>query len=168
MLHEVTGDILLSKAQWLAHGVAPLDGFQTGLGHALRERWPSCYKDFRHYCHTYSPKPGTLWSWSGVGAPNQPSVHIVSLFTQEAAAEAGGRPGRAHTEHVNHTLHALRKLVVAENVRSLALPRLATGMGALDWKHVEPLVRATLGELKIPVFVYTTYKKGVQAVETGA
>ena len=117
---------------------------------------------------TYSPKPGTLWSWSGVGAPGQPPVHIVSLFTQDAGPAGGGHPGRAHTEHVNHTLHALRKLVVAEKVRSLALPRLATGVGALDWKHVEPLVRGTLGDLTIPIFVYTTFKKGLAAKEVGA
>jgi hypothetical protein len=47
MLREVAGDILLTKAEALAHGVAPNDNFANGLALALRERWPAMYKDFR-------------------------------------------------------------------------------------------------------------------------
>lgn len=62
MLKEVTGDILLSTAAAIAHGVAPNDNFKQGLALALREQWPGMYKDFRHYCQTYNPKPGSAWS----------------------------------------------------------------------------------------------------------
>jgi len=44
MIREVAGDILLTKAKVLAHGVAPNDNFATGLALALRERWPAMYK----------------------------------------------------------------------------------------------------------------------------
>ena len=37
MIIEVSGDILLSNAQVIAHGIAPNDDFATGLAHALRE-----------------------------------------------------------------------------------------------------------------------------------
>jgi O-acetyl-ADP-ribose deacetylase (regulator of RNase III) len=40
MIHEVTGDILLSTAQAIARGVAPNDHFDSGLALALREKWP--------------------------------------------------------------------------------------------------------------------------------
>ena len=43
MLKEVAGDILLTKAEALAHGVAPNDNFANGLALALRERWPASY-----------------------------------------------------------------------------------------------------------------------------
>ena len=32
MIHEVAGDILLTKAQAVAHGVAPNDQFDSGTG----------------------------------------------------------------------------------------------------------------------------------------
>jgi len=80
MIKEVTGDILLSKAAAIAHGVAPNDDFKQGLALALREQWPSMYKDFRHYCRTASPKTGTLWSWKGPQSPV-----LISLFTQDSA-----------------------------------------------------------------------------------
>ena len=52
MLLQVTGDILLTKAQVIVHGVAPNDDFHQGLALSLREQWPALYKDFRHYCKT--------------------------------------------------------------------------------------------------------------------
>lgn len=165
MIHEVTGDILLSRARAVAHGVAPNDPFHSGLALALRERFPAMYKDFRHYCHDAHPKEGGLWAWSGVG-PDGP-VHLVGLFTQEGAWGHGGKPGRARTEWVGHSLAALRRHVEGEKLASLALPRLATGVGGLAWSDVQPLVEQHLGALSIPVFVYTTFRAGQKADEPG-
>ena len=61
MIYELDGDILLTKAQAIAHGVSPNDHFDAGLALALREMWPSMAKDFRHYVHQAHPKPGELW-----------------------------------------------------------------------------------------------------------
>jgi O-acetyl-ADP-ribose deacetylase (regulator of RNase III) len=51
------------------------------------------------------------------------------------------------------------------DVKSLAMPRLATGFGSMEWSVVHPLVVQHLGDLTIPVYVYTTYAKGQQADE---
>jgi O-acetyl-ADP-ribose deacetylase (regulator of RNase III) len=160
MLKEVAGDIVLTKAEALAHGIAPNDNFANGLALALREQWPAMYKDFRHYCQTVTPKTGGLWTWSGVGG-----VRIVNLFTQEPAPGHGARPGRATIENVNHCLKALSKVIETEKFKSVALPRLATGVGGLDWKDVKPLIEKHLGHLSIPVYVYAAYQPGVQAKE---
>lgn len=160
MIKDVTGDILLTKAQAIAHGVAPNDNFATGLALALRDRWPAMYKDLRHYHQQATPKPGELWSWSGAGG-----VRIVNLFTQESAASHGVHPGRATLEHVNHCLRALRKEIEVQGFTSVALPKLATGVGGLDWKDVRPLIEKHLGDLSIPIFVYSQYKPGVAASE---
>jgi O-acetyl-ADP-ribose deacetylase (regulator of RNase III) len=48
MIHEVSGDILLTTAQAIAHGVAPNDHFDHGLALALRETW-----------HEQAAEPGT-------------------------------------------------------------------------------------------------------------
>jgi O-acetyl-ADP-ribose deacetylase (regulator of RNase III) len=156
----VAGDILLSKAQAIAHGVSPDDNFGQGLALALREQWPALYADFRHYCKVQHPKAGGLWTWAGADGRR-----IVNLFTQEPPPRPGAHPGRALEKHVGHALKALHQLVVAEKFTSLALPRLATGVGGLEWSVVEPLVRQHLGNLDIPVIVYTTYHAGQAARE---
>lgn len=96
MIKEVSGDLLLTRAQVIAHGVAPNDPFHTGLALQLRE---------------------------------------------------------------------LAKLAEAEKFTSLALPRIATGVGRLAWTEVKPLLGQHLGALKIPVIVYATCHAGQQAAE---
>jgi len=160
MLHELSGDILLSGAKAIVQGVAPNDDFLHGLAMQLRERMPALYKDFRHYCQTQHPKSGGLWTWM-----SSDGHLIVNLFTQEGAYDHGKKPGHASPTHVNHALHALRALAQKEKLQSLALPRLACGMNGLDWNEVKPLIEHHLGDLGIPVYIYVTYHKGIKANE---
>jgi len=160
MLHEVTGDILLSRASAIAHGVAPNDGHNQGLALSLREAWPSMYKDFRHYCQTTHPKAGGMWAWGSAEGRR-----VVALFTQDAAYDQGTKPGRATSENLNHALKSLRKWADEEKIASLALPRLATGVGGLDWSEVRPLIEKHLGDLAVPVYIYVTYHRGEKAGE---
>lgn len=161
MIHEVTGDILLTKAQAVAHGVSPNDHFDHGLALAIREKWPALAKDFRHYAHQTHPKPGELWAWGGFG------VRFFNLLTQEGDHAHGGKPGKATLANVNHALKRLRHDLEKDEIKSLALPKLATGVGGLEWSEVLPVIKNHLGDLKIPIFIYTHYQKGVQATEAG-
>jgi len=160
MLHELSGDILLSGAKAIVQGVAPNDDFLHGLALQLRERMPAMYKDFRHYCQTQHPKSGELWTWMSADGR-----YLLNLFTQDAAYAHGSKPGHATLSHVNHTLHALRNFVQKEKVASLALPRLACGINGLDWNDVKPLIEKQLGDLSIPIYLYVNYQKGVKASE---
>ena len=135
MIREVHGDILLSGAQAIAHGVSPNDDFHQGLALALREQWPALYKDFRHYCQTAHPKAGEAWLWGSADGRR-----IVNLLTQEAAYDHGAKPGKATIANVNHALRALHKVIESEKITSVALPRLATGVGGLQWADVKPLI----------------------------
>ena len=161
MIHYTSGDILQSRAEIIAHGVAPNDHFDTGLALSLRERWPAMHKDFRHFCHDANPQPGSLWAWAGADGRR-----IVNLLTQQPPPRHGdGHPGPATLQHVGHALGALRKFMEQEKPGSAALPRLATGVGGLDWQEVRSLVEKHLGDLDIPVYVYETYKPGQAAAE---
>lgn len=160
MIYEVTGDILLTQAQAIAHGVAPGDHFDQGLALALREQYPSMAKDFRHYSHQCHPKPGELWEWGGVGG-----VRVFCLMTQSDDHGHGGKPGPATEATVNHCLRRLRHELDLGEVRSLALPRLATGVGGLAWEKVLPLIQTHLSDSSVPVSIYTRYEKGVAAKE---
>ena len=51
MIHEVAGDILLTRAQVIAHGIAANDPMTEGLALSLHEKHPSMHKDFHHWCH---------------------------------------------------------------------------------------------------------------------
>ncbi len=159
MITKVSGDILLSEAQAIAHGVAPHDHFNQGLALALRERFPAMVKDFRRYCHQQNPSAGHAWLWAG------PEKVVINLMTQERAPDEKAHPGKATAHNVSHALKELRGIVEKEGIQSIALPRLANGVGGLAWGEVEPLIEEHLGDMKIPVVVYQTYEKNKKAAE---
>ena len=72
---------------------------------------------------------------------------------------------KAQPNYVAKSLRELRHIAEKEQFASIALPRLATGVGGLDWAEVKPLIERQLGDLDIPVLVYAIYHKGVQALE---
>ena len=161
MIHAVSGDILLTKAQAIAHGIAPNDPFDHGLALAIREKWPQMHKDYRHYSHQTHPRAGEIWAWGGFG------TRIIKVLTQEGSFDHGSKPGTATVANVNHCLKRLRHFIEHEKITSLALPMIATGVGGLDWKDVETLIKSHLGDLHIPIFVYTTFRPNVAAAEPG-
>ena len=114
--------------------------------------WPSPFarhhpvmaKDFRHYTHPVHPKPGEFWEWGGVGG-----IRIFCLMTQDGEHGHGGKPGPATEGTVSHCLKRLRHELEKGEIRSLALPKLATGVGG-STGVVRPLIQQHLGDLKTP------------------
>jgi O-acetyl-ADP-ribose deacetylase (regulator of RNase III) len=159
MIKEISGDILSTKAEAIAHGVAPFDHFNQGLALSLKEEWPAMARDFRHYCHLENPKPGTIWIWSGPGGKR-----IINLLTQEASdgEKHSGHPGKASISNVRHALKNLAGLVKEEKIRTLALPRLASGVGGLAWQEVKPLIEEYLINCGAEIELYTDFKKKPQ------
>jgi len=162
MIHEVKGDILLSHAQVIAHAIAPHEHFDQGLALSLGEQWPALVKDYSHFYHAMQPKSGDTWVWSGAM-----SKHIINLLVNEPSVGKGEQRGRAKPEDVDRALRKLRRLLESERFASLALPRLATGAGGLDWHVVRPLIEHHLGELALPIYIYIDFEKGRQAIEPG-
>lgn len=152
MIHLVEGDILLSDAQAIVQGVCANDAMDKGLALALHERYPAMHKDFHHWCHQHHPQAGEAWLWSGAQG-----VRIINLLTQEGETSHDHRHGLASISTVNHALRALVKIIEKEKLTSIALPRLATGAGGLDWAEVLPLIENHLGGLDIPVYIYAVY-----------
>jgi len=162
MIHEVEGDILLSRAEAIAHGVAANDPMNQGLAEALHKDYPSMHKDFHHWCHQQNPKLGSAWIWSGVGG-----ARVINLITQEGGHERGSKPGKASVSSVNRALRSLKKMIAAEGLSSVALPRLATGVGGLEWEDVQPLVINQLSDVDAEIYVYHHYIPGKKATEPG-
>lgn len=84
-------------------------------------------------------------------------------MAQEAPADNNAHPRKATTKYLSGALKDLRNIIEEENIKSIALPKLATGVGGLDWSEVEPLIEQHLGDLDIPVIIYQGYTKGQKA-----
>jgi O-acetyl-ADP-ribose deacetylase (regulator of RNase III) len=155
MIHKVEGDILLSKAQAIVHGVGVNDPMDKGLALKLRNQYSSLQKDFNRWCHQHNTLPGEAWLWAG---PN--NIRIVNLITHENMESNDHHYDKATLSNIRHALTALVKIVAFEKLTSIALPRIGTGFGDLDWDDVWPIIENTLSGLDIPVYVYVVYKPG--------
>lgn len=155
-IEEVSGNILETEAEAIAHGIAPFDHFNQGLALSLKEEWPAMARDFRHYCHLQNPKPGTAWTWSGPGGKR-----IICLLTQEAAEgeKHSGHPGKSSLNILRQALKSLSETIKKEKISSVALPKLATGVGGLDWKEVQPLIYEYLENAGARIILYTSYRR---------
>jgi O-acetyl-ADP-ribose deacetylase (regulator of RNase III) len=161
MIREISGDILLSECTGLVHSIAPLDHFDSGLALGLREKYPEMVKGFRQYCHTHHPQTGEIWVWK-----SQDGRIIYNLLTQEAAPErSGGHPGKSSISNVEKSLKKLSKYIDDHPVDTIALPRIATGVGGLEWDDVRAAVLKHLGNTNTRIFIYDKYTKGQKGVE---
>jgi O-acetyl-ADP-ribose deacetylase (regulator of RNase III) len=59
----------------------------------------------------------------------------------------------------------MRNLIEKDGITSVAMPRLAAGVGGLDWAAVKAEIQRQLSFPGCNVFVYTTYVKGKAAEE---
>lgn len=162
MIYEVEGDILMSRAEVIAQGVSINDPMTAGLARRLQEKFPSMRQEFAEWSEETNPEPGDVWLWRGNG-----KTKVLNLIVGQESDPALGRPSRPDKISVHRTLRALNKLVVDERLSSIAMPKIGSGVGGIDWLEVRGMLHSQLGELLIPVFVYVTELDGMLASEPG-
>ena len=150
MIKYVNGDILYTHAQTICHGVSTDDDFKTGLGLILRQAYPNLYKEFRQYLKAQNPSPGEYWLWQN------PSKNVLQLFIREEGK-------KAKQSNINRSLHEVRRHYKELGIESLALTRLGSGLGRLDWAEAKESIEAQLADLPINVIVYENYGIGKRA-----
>jgi len=160
MIYEIQGDILKSSAAAIVHGVASNDPMSQGLSLELHQMFPQMHKDFHKWCHQTNPKVGTVWKWDRVK-----DLIIINMLTQDGHTHHGTHPQKANLTDVNHCLRALKKLIKKEKLKSIAIPRLATGVGGLMWEEVHPLIINQLDDVNIPIYIYSTFIPDIKAEE---
>jgi O-acetyl-ADP-ribose deacetylase (regulator of RNase III) len=162
MIYEVEGDIMLTRAAVIAQGVSVNDPMTRGLGRKLSEKFPVMRDEFQQWCELTQPEPGAIWIWG-----NADKLRVVNLVTSEPGDLALKRPGRPTKIAINRCLRALARLVLEERLPSIALPKLGEGAGGVDWLEVRGMMHAQLGQLLIPLFVYSHEVVGMLASEPG-
>jgi O-acetyl-ADP-ribose deacetylase (regulator of RNase III) len=162
MIYEVEGDIMLSRAQVIAQGVATGDPMNRGLGRRLHERFPVMVEEFRQWCEAEQAQPGQLWMW---GKPGQ--LQIVNMITHTGDDENLARVGRPDKIALNRCFRGLNSLYAEHRFKSIAMPMVGAGEFGLDWVEVRDMLHAQLSQLLIPVFVYVKELEGQIAHEPG-
>lgn len=144
MIYEVEGDVLMSLAR------------------KLQEKFPSMRDQFIEWCEETNPEPGDIWLWGG-----NTKTRVLNLIAGETAEPELGRSSRPNKIAGHRALRAVNKLVIDERFNSIAIPRIGSGVGGIDWLEVRGMMASQLGELIIPLFVDVTALDGMLAHEPG-
>ncbi|PCH53056.1 MAG: Appr-1-p processing protein [Cellvibrionales bacterium] len=153
MIKEVYGNIIWSKSDAIVQGIAQNEDFSEGLASSVKEEWPAIEEDFKQCCCNHGLKQGDVWEWE-----NASGVNVMNLVTH-------GDSKKASLSSLDDSLSCLASLVKKRGLKSLAIPKVGTDVGNLDWREVKPLIEKHLGELEIPVYLYSIFHKNIAAVE---
>lgn len=125
-LTEYMGDLFASDAPALAQGVN-VDGVMgAGIAVAFRRRFPGLYEDYRAACQSGRLEAGGLHTWRDP----QSGVIVFNMASQD-------RPGaNARLEWVDSSARAALRSAEQMGVDRIALPRIASGIGGLQWVDV--------------------------------
>lgn len=141
-LHERTGDLFDATEPALAHGCNCAGAMGKGIAVEFRRRWPDMYRAYHERCLDGAFQPGDVFPWSA------PDRLIYNLGTQRTWRTAA-------------TLDAVRGSVVAmidhateHGIAAIAMPRIAAGLGGLDWSDVADTISLAVPD-HIDVVVYT-------------
>jgi len=124
-----TGDLFSSTCPALGHGVNTLGRMGAGIAVEFRRRWPAMYDAYVEACRSGRLRPGGIFVYQA------PDRLIVNMATQRGI----GR-GSARLEWVREAARLAGQL----ELESLALPRIAAGLGGLAWEDVADVLEAEL------------------------
>jgi O-acetyl-ADP-ribose deacetylase (regulator of RNase III) len=150
MIEFVSGDILQANTQYIAQGVAvgSQEGLGTGLALKISIKWPDAQKKFKKFTFKNKFEGGDLF----VADPEVDGPGVIYIATQ---------PDMYHATlpFLNKGLRNLTIFCSKKKVVDVAVPKIAAGLGKLDWEsEVKPLMRKHLEEGATVFHVFEDFK----------
>lgn len=113
----------------------------AGIAREFKRRYPYMFEEYRDWCRNNIFRPGGYYLYKHT------DPWILNFETQ---ADRGG----ATMEYVEKCFVDFVLYYRDEGITSLAIPRIAAGLGGLEWEEVKWLLMDILDGIDIPVYVY--------------
>ena len=136
MIRFKVGDILAEDVGALVNTVNCVGIMGRGIALQFKKAFPANFEAYAAACERGEVKPGRMFVFE-TGALTNPR-YIVNFPTKRHWR------GRSRMADVEAGLKALAAEIRARNIRSIAVPPLACGLGGLAWDDVRPRIEAAL------------------------
>lgn len=147
------GNLLDAKAEALVNTVNTVGVMGKGIALMFKEAFPDNFKSYAAACKRNEVQVGRVFvterqDW--IGGPRW----IVNFPTKKDWRHP------SKLDWIKDGLKDLKRFILENNIRSIALPPLGSGNGKLDWQVVRPLIEQVLGSLEgVEVTVYEPTKQ---------
>ncbi len=128
-----------------AHGCNCAGAMGAGIAVAFKERWPRMFDEYRARCADGRFGLGDVFVWS------EGDATIYNLGTQEHWRKKAQLPA------VTRALAKMVSLAKASGVERIGLPRIAAGLGGLDWPKVKAALEAAGDEPAVTLVVFEEF-----------
>ena len=147
MIEYKTGDILAEESEALVNTVNCVGIMGRGIALQFKKAFPDNFKVYVSACERNEVLPGQMFVYE-TGRLTNPR-YIINFPTKRHWR------GNSRMEDVEAGLRALADVIRERNIRSIAIPPLACGLGGLEWDEVRPRIEeslSSLDDLQIVIF----------------
>jgi O-acetyl-ADP-ribose deacetylase (regulator of RNase III) len=142
MYEHKKGDIFQSGCEAIVNAVNCIGVMGAGLALAFKKKFPKMHTDYKKYCNEGKLRPGGMHVWENDGDPK----YIINFPSKDDLSPS-------KLEYIVDGLEALREVIESNNIKTIAIPALGSGLGGLDYDDVRPLLEEFADSLPEGVFV---------------
>ena len=147
MIEYKTGDLLAEDAEAIVNTVNCVGVMGRGIALQFKKAWPENFKAYAAACKQQEVKPGKMFVYDLGGLTNP--RYIINFPTKRHWR------GKSRMEDIDAGLDDLLRIIQENNIRSIALPPLGSGLGGLEWSDVRARIeRAFVDMPDIRVIVF--------------
>lgn len=139
-------DILQAGTDALVCSVTTAGAMAQGLSFQVAKAYPEVEAEYREALSQGHLDTGKVWAVQPAGAP-----YVVVLFPTSKEESR-----KSNLNYIKAGLSALREVVLGHGWKSVAMPKLGTGVGGLEWEDVKKeIVDTFLPDLdNVDVYIY--------------
>ena len=139
MIRFKTGDMLAEDAEALVNTVNCVGVMGRGIALQFKKAFPENFRAYSEACKRNEVRPGRMFVYE-TGRLTNPR-YIINFPTKRHWR------GNSRMEDVEAGLRDLVDVIRKRNIRSIAIPPLASGLGGLVWDEVRPRIEESLRSL---------------------
>jgi O-acetyl-ADP-ribose deacetylase (regulator of RNase III) len=145
MIEFTRGNLLDAKVDALVNTVNTVGVMGKGVALMFKEAFPENFKDYETACRKKAVKIGKMFVTERLLSPRW----IINFPTKEHWRND------SKLEWIDAGLADLKRVIIENGIKSIAIPPLGSGNGGLKWEDVRPKIEAALNPLKdVTVLVY--------------
>lgn len=139
MIEEGIGDVLRIDAEAIVNTVNCVGIMGRGIALQFKNAYPANFDAYAEACGLGQVEPGRMFVFR-TGYLTNPR-YIINFPTKRHWK------GKSRLSDIEAGLADLRRVIIDEGIRSIAIPPLGAGLGGLDWAEVKPRIIAALSDL---------------------